>query len=151
MGLSGARSPPLAMSNAYPTRARVYVPRVNLVLKVLFIPFSVVGGRLIHTEIPSDRGNRCSSVGVEASGTEQPGAAMYLLPACPLASLHCCRICSTVKSFQIQAPPWPMRPQQRYRAENYVAGSLDLLRIIVTTHPVRMRIWRDDQVPITTK
>jgi hypothetical protein len=29
---------------AYPIARRVYVPGVNLVLKVIFIPFSVVGG-----------------------------------------------------------------------------------------------------------
>jgi hypothetical protein len=41
-------------------------------------------------------GIRASSASVEASGTEQPGVMMYLLPACSRADFHCCRISSVV-------------------------------------------------------
>jgi hypothetical protein len=45
---------------------------------------------------PSARGKRASSSGVELFGTEHPGAAIYLAPACALASVHCIRISPTV-------------------------------------------------------
>ena len=46
--------------------------------------------------IPSARGKRASSSGVELMGTEHPGAAMYLAPASFLASVNCFRISATV-------------------------------------------------------
>jgi hypothetical protein len=52
--------------------------------------------RLLYA--PSERGKRASSSGVELFGTEQPGAAMYLVPAWALASFHCVRI-SVVVNF----------------------------------------------------
>src|SRR5580698_1083276 len=54
--------------------------------------------RVFYTCNPSERGKRASSSGVELFGTEQPGVAMYLAPACVLASVHCFRI-SVVVNF----------------------------------------------------